>query len=292
MYNIARGNGESNMEKWREVYTEEQIQRVQQIELRNLMVLKDVCSKIGIDFFVYGGSLIGAVRHKGFIPWDDDLDIAMMRADYEKFISEAPKYLPCEYDLQTPYNTPKTPYSYTKLRLKGTKYIEYGYHKLDIEQGIYVDIYPIDNLPEDDKLYHKQFKKYQRLVKIYAWRQCPYLSDESSSFKTEIKRILKLCVSGILKLIPQKHLIHKIDKTATRYDKLQTNRTGNLGFPKPVNYFYNILPFENGELNGVSIKLPGGWDQHLISRYGNYMELPPEEERLGHKPYLLDFGNY
>lgn len=280
------------MEKWREVYTEEQIRKVQELELRNLKVLKDVCSKIGVEFFVYGGSLIGAVRHKGFIPWDDDLDIAMLRADYEKFVSEAPKYLPNEYDLQTPYNTPKSPYSYTKLRLKGTKYIEYGYHKLNIEQGIYVDIYPIDNLPDDDELYLKQFRQYQRLIKMYAWRQCPYLSDESSSLKTKIKKAAKILVSGVLKLIPQRQLIRKIDKIATRYDNEQTGRTGNLGFPRPVNYFYNILPFEDGELNGIPVNLPGGWERHLISRYGNYTELPPEEERLGHKPYLLNFGSY
>lgn len=280
------------MEKWRQVYTEDQIRKVQQLELRNLEILKDVCSKIGVEFFVYGGSLIGAVRHKGFIPWDDDLDIAMLRVDYEKFISEAPRYLPKEYDLQTPYNTPKSPYPYTKLRLKGTKYVEYGYHKLNIEQGVYVDIYPIDKFSKDDELYLKQFRQYQRLIKLYAWRQCPYLSNEGSSFKIKIKKTMKFCVSGVLKLIPQKHLIRKIDKIATRYNNMHSNRTGNLGFPRPVNYFYNILPFESGEFNGVPVNLPGGWEQHLISRYGNYMELPPEGERLGHKPYLLNFGNY
>lgn len=280
------------MEKWREVYTEEQIKKVQQIELRNLKVLKNVCNKLGIEFFMYGGSLIGTVRHNGFIPWDDDLDIAMFRTDYEKFISEAPKYLSNEYDLQTPYNTLQTPYPYTKLRLRGTKYVEYGYHKLNIEQGIYVDIYPIDNLPDDDELYQKQFKQYQRLVKIYAWRQCPYLSDETLSFKTKIMRTLKLCVSTILKVIPQKRLVKQIDEVATRYNGTHTKRKGNLSFPRPVNFFYNILPLEKSEFNGISVNLPGGWEQHLTLRYGCYKELPPEEERLGHKPYLLDFGDY
>lgn len=68
-------------EKWREIYTEEQIHKIQKIELNNLKVLDDVCKKIGIEYFVYGGTLIGAVRHKGFVPWDDDLDVAMSRSD-------------------------------------------------------------------------------------------------------------------------------------------------------------------------------------------------------------------
>lgn len=281
-----------DVEKWKEVYTEQQIHKVQELELRNLVVIKDVCSKMGTEFFAYGGTLIGAVRHKGFIPWDDDLDIAMLRSDYEKFISEAHKYLPDEYELQSPNNTPKTPYPYTKLRLKGTKYVEYGYHKLNIEQGIYVDIYPIDDLPDDDKLFHKQFAQYQRLSKMYAWRQCPYLSDESSSIRILIKKIVKFGISLTLKLVPRKYLLKKIDKVATKYNGMETKRKGNLNFPRPVNVFYNILPLEDGELNGCSIMLPGGWKQHLISRYGDYMQLPPEEERLGHKPYLLEFGDY
>ena len=280
------------MEKWKEVYTSEQIGKVQKIELRNFVVLREVCSKLDIKFFAYGGTLIGAVRHKGFVPWDDDLDVGMMRADYDKFVSEAPKYLPDEYELQTPYNTPKTPYPYTKLRLKGTKYVEYGYHRLNIEQGIYIDIYPIDDLPDDDDLFRKQFKQYQWLSKIYAWRQCPYLSDECLSIKGLIKQGIKFCLSFVLKLFPQKYLIKKIDRVATQYNGSKTQRKGNLNFPRPVNVFYDIRPFEEGEFGGFSIMLPGGWHQHLNLRYGNYMEFPPEEERIGHKPYLLDFGEY
>lgn len=280
------------MEKWREVYTEEQIKKVQEIELKNLSVLKNVCAKLGIEFFAYGGTLIGAVRHKGFIPWDDDLDVAMMRADYDKFVSEAQNYLPKEYELQTPYNTPKTPYPYTKLRLKGTKYIEYGYHKLNIEQGIYIDIYPIDNLSDDEALYLKQFKQYQRLVKLYVWRQCPYLNNRNKSAKIFIKKAFKFAVCGALKLIPRKYLLKRIYEVSTRYNSCQTEKKGNLNFPRPANFFYNILPFEDGEFNGESIMLPGGWDQHLRSRYGDYMQLPPEEKRLGHRPYVLDFGTY
>lgn len=280
------------MEKWREVYTEDQIKHVQAIELKNLTVLEDVCSKIGIEFFVYGGTLIGAVRHKGFIPWDDDLDVAMLREDYEKFIAEADQYLPSEYVLQTPYHNRETPYPYTKLRLKGTKYVEYGYHKLNMEQGIYVDIYPIDHLPDDERLYRKQFKKYQFYSRLYAWRQCPYLDDQSKTVRITIKRWLKFVGSFALKLLSQKYLVKRIDQIATKYNQTETKRRGNLNFPKPTNYFYEIQPFEKGVFEGYPVWLPRNWDLHLTSRYGDYMQLPSENERIGHKPYLLNFGNY
>ncbi len=280
------------MEKWREVYSEEQLKKVQELELKNLLVLKSVCSELGISFFAYGGTLIGAVRHKGFVPWDDDLDVAMLREDYDKFVSKAPLILPEEYELQTPYHSSKTPYPYTKLRLKGTKYIEYGHHKLNIEQGIYVDIYPIDNLPDDDKLYLKQFSKYQKWTRLYAWRQCPYMSTDQTSLALILKKAAKRLISCGLKLIPQKYMIARIRKIATQYNGTPTKRKGNLNFPRPVNVFYHLLPLVPGEFEGISILLPGDWDQHLSSRYGDYMKLPPEEERLGHKPYLLDFGKY
>lgn len=280
------------MEKWREIYTEEQIRHLQEIELNTLDVLDKVCSQIGVSFFAYGGTLLGAVRHKGFIPWDDDLDIAMLRSDYERFIEEADNYLPKEYVLQTPYNDKRTPYPYLKLRLKGTKYVEYGYHRIKTEQGIYADIYPIDQLPDDDALYYKQFRKYQRLVKLYAWRQCPYISDSSKSFPFLIKKVVKFCLSRLLLLIPQKFLVRRIDVVAKKYNGENTKRMGNLNYPKPKNLFSSILPFEVGEFNGHLIKLPNGWANHLASRYGDYMQLPPEEQRLGHKPYLLDFGSY
>lgn len=280
------------MEKWKKIYSDEQIKKVQQIELMNLKVIEEVCGKLGVQFFAYGGTLIGVVRHQGFIPWDDDLDIAMPRADYIKFIQEAGKYLHSEYYLQTPYTDKKTPYPYTKLRLKHTKYVEYGYHKLSIEQGLYVDIYPIDNLPDDDSAYYKQYKAYQKLVKLYARRQCPYVSDSGRSIQLAVKKVAKFLGSFVLKIIPQKYLIKKIDLIATKYNECDTVRKGNLNYPKPVNVFYNLFPLKDGQFEGHAIKLPGEWDRHLKSRYGDYMTFPPEEERIGHKPYILDFGKY
>ena len=279
------------MEKWRDIYTEKQLKTVQEIERKNLSVMTEVCEKLGIDFFAYGGTLIGAVRHKGFIPWDDDLDVALPRKDYMTFAKKAKEILPKEYYLQTPYEDKKSPFPYMKLRLKGTKYAEYGHSKLDIEQGVYIDIYPIDNLPSDFELFKKQHKKFQTLVKLFAIRQCPYLNNSKKTAKTRVKSVFKYIGSLFAKLIPHDYLVKKIDEVSTMYNNEQTGKFGNLYYPKPANCYNSIYPLVEGEFDGQKIMLQNDWENHLKSRYGNYLELPPEEKRCGHKPYDLKLPN-
>lgn len=279
-------------EKWQEIYTEEQIKKIQEIEIRNLKEIKRVCEKIGVEFFLYGGSLIGAVRHKGFVPWDDDLDIAMSRDDYMKFVKEAPKYLSDEYYLQTPYSDKKSPYFYSKLRLKGTKCIEYAHYKMNIEQGIYVDIYPIDKLPDDDDEFLRLYNEFQKIVRYFVLRQCPYPAEPSDSLKRRVKNVIKWCVGIALRLIPHKVFVKKLDSIMTLQNDKNTNLYGNYSYFDPVNFFKDIYPFEKGTFEGIEVNLPNQWDYHLTSRYGDYMQMPPEDERIGHKPYVLEFGDY
>ena len=160
-------------EKWCEVFSKSQLVRLQQLELIELKVIKKVCEQLNISFFLYGGTLLGAYKYHGYIPWDDDVDIAMERESYEKFISEAPQLLPDDFVLQNLYLDSKAPYSYTKLRLKGTRCIEEFNHELDIEQGIYMDIYPVDTIPDDEDEYKAQFTKIQKLMTCIYHRQNP-----------------------------------------------------------------------------------------------------------------------
>ena len=96
---------ETNNEKWREVFTEVQLKRLQHLEFLELLVVKKICEQIGIRFFLYGGTLLGAYKYNGFIPWDDDVDIAMDRESYELFIAKAPKLLPDDFALQNLYTS-------------------------------------------------------------------------------------------------------------------------------------------------------------------------------------------
>lgn len=278
--------------KWEEIYSPEQVKKIQEIELRNLHELIRVCDLIGVKFFLYGGSLIGAVRHKGFVPWDDDLDIAMSRGDYMKFVRQAPALLSEEYYLQTPYTDKRSPYIYSKLRLKGTRCTEYPHNRLPIEQDIYVDIYPIDRMPDDDEEYMRLYRQFQKTVRLFVLRQCPWSDSPPTTLKRKLRSFCKWCVAYGLRLIPHRFFLNRVDRIMTAYNGQTTSRYGNYSYFDPVNLFQDIYPLQPGTFEGVDVLLPNHWDYHLTSRYGNYMEFPPEEDRFGHIPYVLEFGKY
>ena len=209
-----------------------------------------------------------------------------------KFVQLAPNILTSAYFLQSPYTDSRTPYYYTKLRLKGTKYIEYGNHRLNIEQGIYVDIYPIDYLPDDEILYKEKWMEYQKWIRLYVLRQCPFRYAKSQSIKDVIKGSIRFGCSMLMRLVPLKFWVKKIDTIMTTYNDVRTGKMGNYSYPVPNNYFDKVFPLVSVSFNGVSVKIPNGWEKHLYRRYGDWKELPPPEARIGHKPYILEFGDF
>ena len=274
---------------WSEYYTPEEIKRIQEIELQSLDVLKSVCEKLRIRFFMYGGSLIGTVKYSGFVPWDDDLDIAMLREDYERFIKEGPAVLSEEYEIQHPKTNKRTPYNYIKFRRKDTALVEYRNHKLKINHGVYFDIYPIDHLPDDYTEYMKQKLVYDKWVSIFQIRQNFRLDKKASSVKERILLAIRFCQSMVAHIFPVRYLMRKIDDVSTRYNGLDTENQGNLTYPKPVNFF-NGVDFLEAEFEGRRVYIPSGYRINLINRYGDIGRLPPVEKRIGHRPYILNLG--
>ncbi len=273
-------------EKWEEIYTEQQLEKLQTIECEMLYVFDEVCEKMDLTYVLYGGTLLGAYKFQGFIPWDDDIDVAMLRKDYEKFVAYAQNYLSSEYVIQTPYNENKTPFPYCKMRLKGTKYIEKYNHLLDIEQGVYIDIYPIDDVPDDEKLRSIQFKRIQRLLKIYYLKQCLHV-DRDTPFNSKTKHLLAYY---LFKFIPHSTLVDIIDKTLKKYNDKGYKRKGCLYSPKYENVYNDFYPLERVVFNGKLFNAPGDYIAHLKRRYGNIDELPSAHERIGHRPYVFDIG--
>lgn len=272
-------------EKWRDVFTEKQLKRLQQLEFKELLLIKKICEQLHIQFFLYGGTLLGAFKYKGFIPWDDDVDVAMERDSYEKFIAEAPKLLPKDYVLQNLIIDPKSPYSYTKLRLKGTRCIEEFNHILNIEQGIYIDIYPVDKIPDNDGLYQAQFKKIQKILSQIYIRQNSYRSLTGGGLKSRLYYYA-------LKMIPTSCWINKLKKEMTRYNMVECKRKSCWHYPNKKNYYEPLLPLVSVDFEGEKFLAPNDMEAHLRRRYGNIDELPPVEKRIGHYIHVLDFGKF
>ena len=186
--------------KWNEIYTENEIRKIQKVELESLKVFIKICKQLKIDFMLYGGTLLGAIKYKGFVPWDDDLDLALMRKDYDKLIEFGPALLPKEYEIQHPSINKITPFPYIKFRRKDTTLVEYPLHKLEMNHGIYFDIYPIDNIPDDDELMKKQSEDFHSIVRLFSYRQIKYISRPVNSIKDFIKAVVKNAIYLIFEM--------------------------------------------------------------------------------------------
>lgn len=278
-------------ELWEKYYTQEQLKLLQKIELDNLRVFIDICERLGLTYFAYGGTLLGAEKFKGLIPWDDDIDVALTRESYMKFVNEAPNLLPEGFFIQNPYNCPKCPYPYTKLRRRGTKYIEYANRNVDIETGIYIDIYPVDKIPDSEVLRRKQFKHVRKWIFIYQCRQAPLYDRKVKGTFGFIKRAVKWLVCHSVRVIPQEYCIQKIDYYMGMYNGTETQRYGALNSPNYNNIYLHLFPLEKAQFEDIEVNLPGDWKTHLYMRYGDYSQMPPEDQRCGHVPYILDFGD-
>ena len=274
---------------WNEYYTDDEIKQIQNIEIRSLDILDDVCKKLNIRFFMYGGSLLGAVKYQGFVPWDDDLDIAMLRDDYEKFIREGPALLPEKYEIQHPKTNKRTPYSYIKFRRTDTALVEYRNHKLKVNHGVYFDIYPIDNLPDDYTAYMQQKLVFDKWNLIFQTRQNYRLEKSVSSLKDALRLAIRFCQSIVARFLPLSYVIGKIDRISTLYNNQPTINKGNLTFPKLGNFF-NGADFKEVQFEGRPVYIPSGYQINLRNRYGDINRLPPVDKRVGHKPYVLDLG--
>ena len=275
-------------EKWQEIYTDVQLKRLQQILVDNLKVFIDVCNKLNIEYIVYGGTLLGTIKYNGLVPWDDDIDVAMPRKDYEKFLREAPSILPEDYFLQTPESEKKSPYLYAKLRKKGTIYIEEFHNKLDIEKGVYIDIYPIDNIPDDDFLRKKQFKKVQRWIYRYYFRQCLHVKFPIPKGKRK-NYLYQISLYYLLHLVPRNYIIYNVKREMTKYNDINTKRKSCLFSPNYENIYVKFYPLQKKLFEGINVNVPNCYKQHLLSRYGDYTKDLPLDKRVGHIPFEMDF---
>lgn len=129
--------------------SDQQMKQLRQIELNILQNFIDVCEKLQIQYFVVQGTLLGTIRHQGFIPWDDDIDVGMLRADYEIFIKNGQDLLPDEYFIQTHDTDPAYPHGFAKVRNSHTAFVETTCKDIHMNHGIYIDVFPFDYYPDN-----------------------------------------------------------------------------------------------------------------------------------------------
>ncbi len=260
------------------------LRKLQLTQLEMLKEVKRVCDNNGIAYFLDSGTLLGAVRHGGFIPWDDDLDVGMLRSEYDKFIECAKRDLKDEYFLQTWETDPGYPMPYAKIRKKNTYYGEKSFEKADINQGIFIDIFPYDVWPAKRK--RAFFNRISRLRALLV-AKCKYMRVRSDKFYKSVIKFFIVTVVRFFSLFTTKEkLIRKYEKLVLRTNAAESDelfeetlhyKFGYWVLPKSVFRGYASMKFEDEEFS-----VPSGYDEYLTAVYGDYMTLPPEDKRGGH----------
>lgn len=261
------------------------------LQLCERMILDDidkVCNENGIKYFLVGGTLLGAVRHKGFIPWDDDLDIAMFREDYIKFQEIFDDNMSEKYFLQNCKTDPYYPRVIAKVRLKGTIMQERSYEKLPMDRGIYVDIFPIDKIKNPTGFGIKLRGRIVRLCFAYKTMR----AGSNNGHNMRLKRALKF----VTRIVPNKFIDKLLDYVCT----LDNGKAADYVTIFLSGYTYrkqtvDASVYGDGsliEFEGKQYSAPAKPEAFLKNLYGDYMKLPPESKRVAHKLTDVKFGKY
>ena len=252
-----------------------------------LIELDRVCRKAGLQYFIYSGTLLGAVRHGGFIPWDDDIDCVMMRDEYEKLADACERYLDTEhFELQTIYSDPYASNGWIKLHDKNTAFIDGGRRKGAME-GINVDIFPLDNAPDNDFILHARAKIINKMNFCYQYRFMKHSKNAPLRWKAFYLAIGCIPPWNEMKFkIAYEHYVKKYN----------TRETKRLVYFSNANYMLKVVPrdcFDTTEyvhFEGHKFPAPGNWKKVLEIRYGaDYMTPPPAKERVSqHGTAIID----
>ena len=256
------------------------LKEIQEKSFEVLLLIKSICEKLGINYYLTYGTLIGAVRHSGFIPWDDDIDIWMIRDDYNLFV----KYcLENKNDLfpymLLHYSNTKF-YPYPIARLSDSRYrIEY-FNTKDYGLGLFVDIYPLDFIDiTDNGFVKKQSKRIRNITRLY---------DCGKNFKSFLRRIYVFFLLLFSFKFTKKKYIAYVDRCAQKYNGGRTENLAVCCWDAPI--IFNKTCDVLGKpcyllFNGTSFQVPSNYERILTNHYGDYMKLPPESERTGHHLY-------
>lgn len=275
-------------------YEQDELRRLQLVELDILRDIDKVCREHGIRYFLDSGTLLGAVRHGGFIPWDDDVDLGMPRRDYERFLKVAPNALGEKYVVCEPRSHPEFAGMFTKVWRRGTRFSTDETIEAGVDQGIFVDVFPYDVLHADEKIARKQRRRCR------LWQSASYLLhsryvnvphggmlgalEKASCFAAHAGARITLNHDGV---------VRSFESWALRGSECPGRTYMNMSYVEGSAYPAEVLaPGSELLFEGLPFPVPARAEAYLETMYGsNWRVLPPIEARRNHAPIALDFGD-
>lgn len=256
---------------------EPDIRKLQQIELGILNRFSEICKKYHLAYFITAGTLLGAVRHQGFIPWDDDIDVAMPRKDYNRLRKICRKHLDGQFFFQDHRTEPDYPFYFAKIRRKNTEVCEESLIGVQMDKGIYIDIFPLDRCPRSE-LGGKLFFKGIELL------NCALMAKVNPSFSCGYSKRQMRMLFALLKRCPKPLLacLREGLRWLCSWGGRFCTVGGAHGYPREAyrkEWFASCVQLE---FEGESYPAPSGWHELLSHMYGDYRKPPEEQEKTGH----------
>ena len=261
------------------------LQKIHLVCLDLLEQLDTICRREGIEYTLSSGSLLGAVRHKGFIPWDDDVDVAMTRDNYNKFLQVASKQLDSDKYFVEHYSLcDNASVAFAKIRNNNTTFVNIENTSRKMNHGISIDVFPIDKVPD-----LKGAAKLARVHKILYAISASTIPSLVRTVKSPLKRFLSYFIKPIGLIWGYNNIMAKEDKSYQRYNDTDARFTTADIIKKN-----KIMPYEwfkhytDVEFEGRKFRSIANYDGYLSTVYGDYMTLPPEDKRVTHLADLVD----
>lgn len=257
--------------------TNEELHQLHIIDLELVCEVDRICRKNNIEYSLDGGSLIGAIRDKGIIPWDDDADVIFTRAEYKKFEKACEKDLNKEKFFFQNYKTdPGYRWRYAKMRRNNTKFIRTNQEHMTYHNGVYIDIFVLDNVP-DNKLLRSLYLGFNYCTRKMLYSEVGKIEADSTIIK---------CWYKVIDLIP-KNWIHNMQNTVwNRFNRKPSERIYHNGYPyinmPKLKYgvpSYIFSSYTDVEFEGIKMRAVSAFNEYLMLGYGDYMTPPPEDKR-------------